>query len=756
MRTPILLSGLLLVSGLLSGCSCGAEPATPGNPNVPGTPGTPGTPLKELQSLALSPQDVTLVTDGAQAATQEFRVTATYTDGTTADVTAQATLLADDSQLGGFLSNVFRSGTTRGGITVVRAQAGGKSTSTRVTLVLRTQVRDTPPAGGPPATPADSDTRFGGEAETTASLLPKLVYPNDGVMVPPNLGKLEIHWTKGNTAYDLFELTFSNTRTDVKVYTRCYLAEDLRALADPAPRLAVAVNQACIYTPTEQVWKFIAETNRGGDPVSIGLRATTTAAGGKVGAAAAPVRVRFSQSDIKGALYYWTTTNPVGIVRFDFAAAGATAQEVMTQNNISATGISCVGCHALSRNGKQLVAEVQGQNDGRLALMDLASATSTTKVSLGGARASIFETWNPDGTEFVGVYADSGATNYNLLRYPVNGATVGAAVPIDGTGTQANPANHPDWSPDGNTIAFTRIGRRTSSNGECGTNQRMCDGSIQMIQRTGGTWGAPVDVVGKRTGGGNRYYPAIAPDSSFLVFNESVCGGDDDNCNADTDPSARLYAAQVKAGATPVALARANARGALDTKDDLTNSYPKWSPFVLRASGEIATSRLMYLTFSSVRRYGVRKAPPAQAGQAAETGTLLWMAAVDPDKVAAGEDPSLPAFALPFQDLWTSNHIAQWAEYLVENNCNVAGEGCTGAGTCCNGLQCVDPANPNAEIDTCATSGKCSCQAIPECKSTGTTCSATAECCGGLTCNSASGPVCNGPNCGTCGVPVLN
>jgi hypothetical protein len=35
------------------------------------------------------------------------------------------------------------------------------------------------------------------------------------------------------------------------------------------------------------------------------------------------------------------------------------------------------------------------------------------------------------------------------------------------------------------------------------------------------------------------------------------------------------------------------------------------------------------------------------------------MFAIDPSGVGAA-DPSFPAFCLPFQDLKTSNHIAQW------------------------------------------------------------------------------------------------
>jgi hypothetical protein len=40
------------------------------------------------------------------------------------------------------------------------------------------------------------------------------------------------------------------------------------------------------------------------------------------------------------------------------------------------------------------------------------------------------------------------------------------------------------------------------------------------------------------------------------------------------------------------------------------------------------------------------------------------MAAIDLD-APPGTDPSFAAFALPFQDITTSNHIAQWTTEVV-------------------------------------------------------------------------------------------
>jgi hypothetical protein len=220
-------------------------------------------------------------------------------------------------------------------------------------------------------------------------------------------------------------------------------------------------------------------------------------------------------------------------------------------------------------------------------------------------------------------------------------------------------ASHPDWAPDDRRIAFTDVGLNR-------TSQRPGHGAIAYVERDGDGWSDPVTLV-ERAEGRSRYNPAFAPDSSFLVFHESVCPGGDTSardCNADTDPSARMWAVP-RDGGTPVELARAHAPGVLDEDDQLANTFARFAPFeFVLESGDLGTTRLMWLSFSSTRRYGLRETPSSSSRES-DRGTYLWMVAIDPDAVAAGADPSFAPFALPFQDLSTSNHIAVWTTESV-------------------------------------------------------------------------------------------
>ena len=179
-----------------------------------------------------------------------------------------------------------------------------------------------------------------------------------------------------------------------------------------------------------------------------------------------------------------------------------------------------------------------------------------------------------------------------------------------------------------------------------------------MVTYDGADWSGSAVIVPNESGK-NRYYPSFSPDGSLLIFNESQCnsGETGSECDADADPTSSLWIVPAAPGNTPVRLDNANAPGVADQgQTDLTNSFPKWSPFVFRRNQEQG-ARLEWLTFSSRRKYGLRSPNGGDM--------LIWMVAVEPDKALAGEDPSSAAFAIPYQDLDTSNHIAQWTERII-------------------------------------------------------------------------------------------
>jgi hypothetical protein len=270
-----------------------------------------------------------------------------------------------------------------------------------------------------------------------------------------------------------------------------------------------------------------------------------------------------------------------------------------------------------------------------------------------------FASFNPDGSRFVAIYGDTPDLSERNKLW-VHDGTTGLRIPGESIALTYEP-DHPDWSPDGSRIAFTHVGQHNQS-------QRPRNCGLDVIQRGGSGWQAPFTVV-PIAAGRNRYNPNFAPDSSFFIYSESTCPAGDITsslCNGDADPSAKTWAAAPSAGAQPVYLARANAPGILDgSNNDLSNTFPRFSPFVQRQGA----GRVYWVTIASRRQLGLRNPPPTPATadptEMGTSGQVLWMFAVDPDKVAAGQDGSYPAFFLPFQDLTTSNHIGQWTQRVV-------------------------------------------------------------------------------------------
>ncbi len=619
----------------VAGFGCAFNP-----PNLQSTtdPTGPGNshPIPGLTSLSISPTSATLsVFSGGPGKTQQYKVTG-IVNGHTQDVTGQVGYSLSTSGIVTINSSGLATTTnTSGGVVVITATSGGVTATAVLTVVYGFTGPDPGMAGQ--GVPANSGTIFS-TTKNDASRAPQLVYPNDHVLFPPNVTGIEVHFMPGSSSNTLYEVSFKGPVSTINTFIRCQSPQGING---------------CIYLPDATLWRGVAISNAGQGEVALTVRGTDDS-GSSVGDSAT-FHMTFSKSPIEGALYYWTTSGKTAIMRWDFGGSTTTAVSYLTPTN---TGGTCVGCHALSPDGTKVVASAGGQSDGRLLLWDIVNNQALQPFPL--AQKSQFESWNAEGSQFVGVYGD--ATKKGPSNLMIFDGTTGAVVStIDLGGLRAD---HPDWSKAGaDTIAFTSIDPVAST-----TDQRPATGGIDFVQNKGGTWGAPQTLVPSELGK-NRYYPAIAPDGNLVVYDESTCTNGtptagqpaDKSCDADTDATATIMFTSLQ-GDAPIPLGNANSPGVADNGETaLTNSFPKWAPFVEQLDEQ---SQLVWLTFSSTRQYGLRTPPKPSSTDETTKGTLIWMVGIRPS--IGGGDPSFTAFCLPFQDITTSNHIAQWTQVFIQ------------------------------------------------------------------------------------------
>lgn len=707
MRAHFVVGSSLLLAALLPFAACNnSEPNSTfdaGTPPTPSTgPTTPPLPPTDgsfeasvtggdivLASVRIEPADLVLPVTPGQKITQAYKVLGKIKDSSVEqDLTQRFVFYVPDNYLvGGFptdgsavftnrLPTVVTDPPQRGGKVTVRAQAKNND-DTLVTVTTSLTLKLTvPPINSPnntPALPANPGTLFGGAVDATRA--PVLAYPNNGTMLPPNLRRLEVHWQPGSATNTLYEVRFKSPSSEIVYYSRCGTLD------------ATWKAGTCAFQLDETGYRYLSDSNRG-ETAKLKIRATDDTGTG-VGESA-EFDVSFAEANVEGGLYYWKVIPPTNpqqsngsgeVLRFDFGGTAAAPEPFLVPGQNGLAQDQCVGCHALSRDGKKLVASVGGRWDGRQVLInDLSKPIGSTgwltqDGSATGAPSTNriqFASFNPDGTRIVAVYGDRGNVGRDAFRPTEDSLLpVGSPVPtdlafrklflMDGSTGLRNGAidlpykpDHPDWSPDGKAIAVTRV------DNEATTSQEPANTGIEVIKSDGAGGWLPSETVVASGGGANRFAPSFVPDSSFLLYTEAQCPGGDLNaidCDANADSTSKTFAVKPAKNATPIALANAARGGVSDgAATALADTLPKTSPFQTKQGA----GKLFWYTVASRREPGLRKR--TGAGQ-----QLLWMFAIDPAKVLAGADGSYTGFYLPFQDLQTSNHIGQWTQKIVSD-----------------------------------------------------------------------------------------
>src|SRR5262245_31863579 len=332
------------------------------------------------------------------------------------DVTGEVAWSSTISGLGSFSNNVFTSVVDRGGRTTIRATMGALVGTTPLTLRLTTTIV------GPDA-PPDSAARFDA-ATPDPSITPTLVYPTDGVMIPPNLRELEFHVRSGGGT--LHELHFQTLGADLRLFFGC----------------PEAVGGGCIYTPDRAAWEVIATAARGTGEFTYTLRAIDGA--GHVGDGGT-YHMTVTEEDITGGLYYWNAGGG-SINRFEFGVPGARAERFLDPPRTGA--LMCVGCHFLSRDGTRLGVGTDIPTT-TFQVFDVASRTRMFNQGGSGGPFGFptqpnFSSFSPDNLQIV-----SSSAMDLTIRDGATGAEV--AGPFGG-----GPGEMPDWSPDGEHIVYVR------------------------------------------------------------------------------------------------------------------------------------------------------------------------------------------------------------------------------------------------------------------------------------------------------------
>jgi hypothetical protein len=499
-----------------------------------------------------------------------------------------------------------------------------------------------------------------------------IAYPLDGLLLPPNMNVLEVQFVPPAGA-TLFEVDFENAVTHVKVETQCSAITPVRG--GPSPGCGVTLSQAA--------WNDIANINRDGDPVQITVRATVN--GSCVSVSTAKIAINFAKDDLAGGIYYWQAATyggvggkTGGIYSHDFGTFDPTPTPFYTSG---ASG-TCVGCHYLSRDGIRIALSTDDPDgddefgDMKAHVLDVASRTV-----LGGMNVSPgFQTFTHDHGYMVASTFKMGM-NKSFALFDSNGSTQLAtlALPAGMAATQ------PDLSKDDATLAFVVPQAGTIS---MAGDHHFLGGSLYLapIDTAAKTLGTPTPLLSSN-GTVNYYYPNMAPDGSFVIFNAATpsvpMAGGTSNGDAFYARNARVQLLHLppQANAQPIDLP------ALNVAMGLSNSWPRWSPFVQTYKGH----KLLWVTFSSNRDYGLHLVnqgfdncyPPEspmydQPQPLSKMGVTyqdcaqpqIWMAGVivDPDPALDAKDRSYPAFWLPFQDVTAHNHSAQWVEQVVGGN----------------------------------------------------------------------------------------
>ena len=559
--------------------------------------------------LELSPANLTVTIVDGEPVVQAYQATLIGNDGSRRDVTNEARFVLDDPDYGAFSGATLEvSGHGAGPVRVSAATPGAIGDTTLSVVVQATVVA--------PELSPDTPALFDVAVEDPARA-PHIAYPADGVIVPPNLGQLDIHWTASPAAAtdDLFQVSITNPYLDIRLFTAGLDP------VDPAIKFWTMIPPA--------LWATIASARQ---RVKVAVTGTSAAAPATKGTSEIQL-LDVANEDARGGVYYWSITRmaaDTGIYRYDISRPEVPPAPMFPAGTSPSP---CMGCHALSRDGTKIAMTLDNP-DMRATVLEVGNRGQLIRYDQTAQQFWNFASFSADGAKLVTVF--QGAMS---LR-----STYGGAILTDLENSPGMVATHPELAPDNSRLVSVEA---PDGGGTVGGLIDLFATQGSLVVRTfddaANTFGpitmlVPADPAQMHA----NFYPSFSPDGEWILFTRTTGP-------AYSDPSAQTWVVKADGSQPPIPLAAANLTG------NLTSSWARWVPFA-QTFGP-AQEPMYYVSFSSMRPYGVRL--PALATP------QIWMAPFFPARARAGLDPSGPAFRLPFQDVTAGNHVAQWTEAVV-------------------------------------------------------------------------------------------
>lgn len=460
----------------------------------------------------------------------------------------------------------------------------------------------------------------------------EIVYPPPEALAPADFAPITVQWTYSGPQPDFFLVRFASSQAEISM------------MGAPS---GWTVPGGYAVTLSKSIWKALFAFDDGDDyllrVVPVFLQGNQLA-GKLVGSA--PRAFHVTKEKTGGAIYYWNTA--MQAVRV-LEPGNLAAKSVPTPGGI------CTGCHSISPDGTTMaVSHMVGASFGSMSMSLVGAKTGAVPTWLHADAAKVLASSFTISAAFSEKYftatdkrlvvpstAGAGLGGVSLLAVDLLKGTSNKLVAGGDLGQQA----FPTWSKQGTYVVYASA----SDVGQGFSGSQAT--ALYRVPFNDGNGGQAAVIAGADEPGIFHYYPALSQDGQWIIYNRAdpagpACpssggGGPSsgggattyDNCNAE------LWAVPI-GGGKAIRLDNAN----LGT-DPLTNSWPTLGQVV---------GKYLWLTFSSRRDYGLlHKGSPA--------APQIYVAAIDPQKLAKGEDGSFGALWLPGQDLGAGCHIARWS-----------------------------------------------------------------------------------------------